>query len=54
VWANARQGNIVDPSIYETLGAKSIRFEYFFNLKHIFPNDNQDIGLVQVNKKGRR
>jgi len=54
VWSNARQRNIVDPSIYETLGAESICFEYFFNLKHIFPNDNQDIGLVQVNKKGRR
>jgi len=26
MWANARQGNIVDPSIYETLGAESIRF----------------------------
>jgi len=26
MWANARQGNIVDPSIYETLGAKLIRF----------------------------
>lgn len=24
MWANARQGNIVDPSIYETLGAESI------------------------------
>ena len=27
MWANARQGNIVDPSIYETLGAQPIRFE---------------------------
>jgi len=27
MWANARQGNIVAPSIYETLGAKSIRFQ---------------------------
>ena len=26
MWANARQGNIVDPIIYETLGAESIRF----------------------------
>ncbi|MBI5294483.1 MAG: class I SAM-dependent methyltransferase [Chloroflexi bacterium] len=26
MWANARQGNIVDPAIYETLGAESIRF----------------------------
>ncbi len=26
MWANARQGNIVDPVIYETLGAKLIRF----------------------------
>ena len=26
MWANARQGNIVDPAIYETLSAKSIRF----------------------------
>ncbi len=26
MWANARQGNIVDPAIYEILGAKSIRF----------------------------
>jgi ubiquinone/menaquinone biosynthesis C-methylase UbiE len=26
MWANVRQGNIVDPAIYETLGAKSIRF----------------------------
>lgn len=25
MWANARQGNIVDPAIYETLGAESIR-----------------------------
>ena len=27
MWANARQGNIVHPSIYETLGAGSIRFQ---------------------------
>lgn len=27
MWANARQGNIVDPSIYETLGADSIHFQ---------------------------
>ena len=27
MWANARQGNIVDPSMYETLGAKSIYFQ---------------------------
>ena len=27
MWANARQGNIVDPSIYETLGAESIHFQ---------------------------
>jgi ubiquinone/menaquinone biosynthesis C-methylase UbiE len=26
IWANARQGNIVDPAIYETLDAESIRF----------------------------
>jgi len=26
MWANARQGNIVDPAIYETLGAQSIHF----------------------------
>ena len=26
MWANARQGNIVDPAIYESLGAQSIRF----------------------------
>ena len=26
MWANARQGNIVDPAIYETLGAESIHF----------------------------
>jgi trans-aconitate methyltransferase len=26
MWANDRQGNIVDPAIYETLGAESIRF----------------------------
>lgn len=26
MWANARQGNIVDPAIYETLGAESMRF----------------------------
>ena len=26
MWANTRQGNIVDPAIYETLGAESIRF----------------------------
>jgi len=26
MWANARQGNIVDPAIYESLGAESIRF----------------------------
>lgn len=26
MWANARQGNIVAPSMYETLGAESIRF----------------------------
>lgn len=26
MWANARQGNIVDPSMYENLGAESIRF----------------------------
>ncbi len=26
MWANARQGNIVDPAVYETLGAESIRF----------------------------
>jgi len=26
IWANARQGNIVDPSIYETPGAESICF----------------------------
>jgi trans-aconitate methyltransferase len=26
MWANARQGNIVDPAIYETLVAKAIRF----------------------------
>ncbi len=26
IWANARQGNIVDAAIYETLGAESIRF----------------------------
>ena len=27
MWANARQGNIVDPSIYEILGAESIIFQ---------------------------
>jgi len=27
MWANARQGNIVDPVIYETLGAESIHFQ---------------------------
>ncbi len=27
MWANARQGNIVDLSIYETLGAGTIRFQ---------------------------
>ena len=27
MWANARQGNIVDPSIYENLGAGAIRFQ---------------------------
>lgn len=27
MWANARQGNIVDPSIYETLGVDSIHFQ---------------------------
>lgn len=27
MWANARQGNIVDPSIYETLDAESIHFQ---------------------------
>ena len=26
MWANARQGNIVAPAIYETLGAKAIHF----------------------------
>ena len=27
MWANARQGNIVDPVIYENLGAGAIRFQ---------------------------
>jgi ubiquinone/menaquinone biosynthesis C-methylase UbiE len=27
MWANARQANIVDPSIYETLGAESVHFQ---------------------------
>lgn len=27
VWANARQGKIVDPALYETLGAESIHFQ---------------------------
>lgn len=26
MWANARQGNIVDPTLYEILGAKNIHF----------------------------
>ena len=27
MWANARQGNIVDPAIYENLGARATRFQ---------------------------